>query len=356
MRMNILISGGLGYLGSFLANNFSDTSSNKVVIVDPGLFMPSTDVTMMLKKQNIFYHKNIASRVQKHELSIYGDFDLTIDASGLSNDAVCNELPEFVHRFNIEEPINFAQLSASLNTKKHIICSSSAIYGFRDATLQCAPEPFTEEDDFSPQTLYAQSKVSLEERIRELDVDFPVYLLRLGTLYGVSPAHRFDLAVNIMTLHALTKKRITVLGGGNQYRPFVSLQDVYEVINKLPENHPGVTSLNVSYEQNNISIGRLASLVQEAVPNSEIIYAPDDPDLRSYPIDSSLLKKIIQRDKPLMDIIGGIKDNISYINSRMHLDLHGYLFNRGKFVREAVKFKPLCDNFFNYIPTEAGHE
>ena len=94
--MNILISGGLGYLGSFLANNFSSSSSNTVVIVDPGLFMPSVDVTTMLMKKNIFYHKSIASRVQKDELCIW-DFDLTIDASGLSNDAVCNELPEFVH-------------------------------------------------------------------------------------------------------------------------------------------------------------------------------------------------------------------------------------------------------------------
>ena len=80
----------------------------------------------------------------------------------MSNDAVCNELPEFVHHFNVEEPLKFAHLSASLNTKKHIVCSSSAIYGFRDATLQCAPQSFMEDDDFSPQTLYAESKVSLK--------------------------------------------------------------------------------------------------------------------------------------------------------------------------------------------------
>ena len=347
--MNILISGGLGYLGSFLANNFSDITSNNVVIVDPGLYMPSIEVAMMLKKKNVFHHKNIASRIQKYELSKYGDFDLTIDASGLSNDAVCNELPEFIHRFNVEEPLSFAQLSASLNTKKHIICSSSAIYGFRDATQQCAPQPFMEVDKFSPQTLYANSKVILEERIRELSLDFPVYLLRLGTLFGVSPAHRFDLAVNIMTLHAMTLKRITVLGGGKQFRPFVSLQDVENVIVKLPTNQTGFCSLNVSYPKNNISIGELASIIQAKIETCEIIYAPDDPDIRSYPICSLSMQEQIQQKEPLMNIEKGVEDNVSYIKSRMHLDLHGSIFNRGKTVREVLKFKPLCDNFYDYL-------
>ena len=165
--------------------------------------------------------------------------------------------------------------------------------------LQCAPQSFMEDDDFSPQTLYAESKVSLEERIRDINVNFPVYILRLGTLFGVSPAHRFDLAVNIMTLHAMTLKRITVLGGGKQFRPIVSLQDVQNVIERLPVDQSGFSSINISYPQNNISIGELASIVQAQIENSEIIYAPDDPDIRSYPICSSTMHQLIDQKKSL---------------------------------------------------------
>ena len=110
--MNILISGGLGYLGSFLANNLSSNKSNKVVILDPGLFMPTSDILLLLQRDNVFFHKTLSSEITKEHLSCFGSFDLTIDASGLSNDAVCNQLPDFVHRFNVEEPLKFIELSA----------------------------------------------------------------------------------------------------------------------------------------------------------------------------------------------------------------------------------------------------
>ena len=203
-----------------------------------------------------------------------------------------------------------------------------------NAESQCSPTPFKENDCFSPQTIYARSKVSLEEQIASLEVKFPTYLLRLGTLYGVSPAHRFDLAVNIMTLHALTRKRITVLGGGKQYRPFVSLIDVQNSILELPTDSVGIRSLNISYPENNISIGELASIVQAKIPNSEIIYAPDDPDMRSYPISSLLMQHEIKREESIMNIAQGVEDNIIYIKSRMHLG-HGTLYNRGSTVENS---------------------
>ena len=53
-----------------------------------------------------------------------------------------------------------------------------------------------------------------------------VCLLRLATVFGLSPRMRFDLAINVMTKNAYVARRIMVDGGGRQWRPFVHVRDV----------------------------------------------------------------------------------------------------------------------------------
>ena len=50
-------------------------------------------------------------------------------------------------------------------------------------------------------------------------------VLRLATVFGLSPRMRFDLAINVMTKNAYVGRRITVDGGGRQWRPFVHVRD-----------------------------------------------------------------------------------------------------------------------------------
>ena len=52
-----------------------------------------------------------------------------------------------------------------------------------------------------------------------------VCALRLATVFGLSPRMRFDLAINVMTKNAYVGRRITVDGGGRQWRPFVHVRD-----------------------------------------------------------------------------------------------------------------------------------
>ena len=56
------------------------------------------------------------------------------------------------------------------------------------------------------------------------DKNFKVNL-RNSTLYGFSNSMRLDLAINIFVLNIL-KKEITIDGDGNQYRPFISVNEL----------------------------------------------------------------------------------------------------------------------------------
>ena len=63
-------------------------------------------------------------------------------------------------------------------------------------------------------------------RLALADNGFCVSALRNATVFGISPRMRFDLVVNLMTLHAFELGRITVMGGGRQWRPLVHVKDV----------------------------------------------------------------------------------------------------------------------------------
>src|SRR5205807_911993 len=112
-----------------------------------------------------------------------------------------------------------------------------------------------------------------------------VCVLRLATVFGLSPRMRFDLAINVMTKNAYVARRITVDGGGRQWRPFVHVRDVANAITLAlagdVSNVAGAV-FNVGSDQNNVQILNLAFRVRDAIPGTEVVHAPTDPDLRDY--------------------------------------------------------------------------
>jgi nucleoside-diphosphate-sugar epimerase len=88
-----------------------------------------------------------------------------------------------------------------------------------------------------------------------------------------------------MTKNAYVARKITVEGGGQQWRPFVHVRDVAESVRCVLESKLGVLAnrvLNVGSSANNVRIKNLAYRVRDLVPGTEIVMAPTDPDLRDY--------------------------------------------------------------------------
>jgi nucleoside-diphosphate-sugar epimerase len=85
----------------------------------------------------------------------------------------------------------------------------------------------TEIDECYPQTEYARSKLAVEEALREFAApNFEPVILRNATVFGLAPRMRFDLAINIMTLRAWRERVVYIMGGWEQWRPFIHISDV----------------------------------------------------------------------------------------------------------------------------------
>jgi nucleoside-diphosphate-sugar epimerase len=95
---------------------------------------------------------------------------------------------------------------------------------------------------------------------------------------------RLDVSVNLLTMQALTKGKISVFGG-SQVRPNIHIDDIANVYLHFID-HPEVTGIyNAGFE--NISILEIAKLVAKHLPTEITVTESNDP--RSYRVNSDKL-------------------------------------------------------------------
>jgi nucleoside-diphosphate-sugar epimerase len=201
-----------------------------------------------------------------------------VDLCGLSNDLSAEIDPELTRSINIEGGKRLATLAKQAGVRRYVYSSSASVYGAGDRPN------LTETDACKPLTLYARSKVEVEDHLRSIaGGGFEPVILRNATVFGVAPRMRFDLAVNVMTLRAYKEGRIFVMGSGEQWRPFVAVQDVVMAfILALEFSQKDVSGQTFNIGTANHTISQIAKKVKDQFPMAEMLTIPDDPDRRSY--------------------------------------------------------------------------
>ncbi len=123
----------------------------------------------------------------------------------------------------------------------------------------------------------------------------PWVIIRPATVCGYAPRLRLDLTVNILTMAALTKGKITVFGG-EQKRPNIHIDDMTDLYTQLVyESGEKILGKTFNAGSSNLSVIGIAILVQKIVQESktkkvEIEFKPTD-DLRSYHVSSQKIKR-----------------------------------------------------------------
>ncbi len=234
--------------------------------------------------------------------------DTVVHLACISNDPSCEldaALTEEVN-FRSFEPLVVAAREAGV--RRFVFASSSSVYGISDA-----PE-VTEEHPRRPITAYNDSKARCEDVLWRHQVPgFTTVALRPATLCGVSSRQRLDLTVNVLTIHALEKREITVFGG-QQMRPNLHLDDMVDLyvrVLEVPEAAIAGQAFNVS--QRNYRVEDVAKIVQQALRadapelgDIRIRFEESD-DLRSYHVNTDKLFKALDY-RPARGIEIAIRD------------------------------------------------
>lgn len=282
--MKLLITGVNGYLGNVL-NSKIDINMPHVHKIDLGIF-----------KHKTFDYTRLDLSIASFSNIFYNQIDTIVHLAGVSNDPSAELDADLTHRMNVEASKRLIDFASAVGVKRFIFASSASVYGSNSNLV-------TETSEVKPLTAYAKSKKEIEDYLLDFK-DLNPIILRFGTLFGVSPKMRFDLAINLMVKDALLKGEVNVYGGGEQFRPFLHVNDAANLLYYLINMHKNNEHSIYNYSISNIKIKTLAEIIAEITKAKLVIHPIDSPDLRNYKMNSSLAYS--EFPKPETSIVDGI--------------------------------------------------
>jgi UDP-glucose 4-epimerase len=279
--MNVLVTGGAGYIGTELVDLLvSNPSVDKVIVYDnlsrmnynlflglklqrhpklsfvKGELLDSRSLRKVLKGIDVVYH--LAAKVTT-------PFD--------SSDS---HVYEQVNHWGTAELVYAVEES---NVKRFIYTSSSGVYGSSSGAVDENTIP-------NPKTFYAISKLRGEEHVRRLFDKIDTYIFRCGNVYGYSKSMRFDSVINKFVFEANFNRIVTVQGDGKQSRSFIHIDRVSRALNNcIAGELPGGT---YNLVERSIKIFDIVDELKQLLPELEFIFINQHLKLRELIVKENL--------------------------------------------------------------------
>ncbi|MEL6537741.1 MAG: SDR family oxidoreductase, partial [Bacteroidota bacterium] len=254
--MNILITGGAGYLGTELTGRLIGLPDVKEVRVFDNLSRKQHDFFLGHRKEGYEKVKFIQGDLldsRKLKKALDG-VDVVYHLAAFVTTPFANADP---HNYEQVNHWGTAELTYALEEAKQVsrvvYASSTSVYGAQKA-------PVTEETVPNPRTFYGISKMRGEEHIRRLSDSKATYILRLGNVYGYNRSLRFDAVINRFMFDAHFTGRLSIHGDGQQHRAFLPIEMVGKIMTELAQAEVPSGTYNVVVQHHPV-------LVQAEVPS-----------------------------------------------------------------------------------------
>ncbi len=280
--MNILITGGAGFIGSHLADHFS--KENKVFILDNF----STG-----KLQNINQDRCITIKgdIRNKELldNIMQDMDYVFHEAALISVPLSMKNPSDTIKINTLGTLNVLESAKNAGIKKVIIASSAAVYG-NDPVL-----PKHEGMTPVPESPYAVTKIDCEylARIFFNYHGLSTAVLRYFNVYGPrqDPNSPYASAIPIFIKKALLGEDIIIYGDGDQTRDFIYVSDIVHA-NEIMMIHGDGGVFNAA-SGISITINQVVKIILEITGSrSNVIHTDDrEGDVRFSSADITVISQ-----------------------------------------------------------------
>lgn len=296
----ILVTGGAGYVGSILVRkllerNYRVRIVDSLLYGDQGLRDIADDPRLEVIEGDI-RHLWTMARATKGVSSV-------IALAAFVGDAACELDPEETIATNYESVRLMADVCRRQGVRRVIFASSCSVYGANSDLV------LNEGSWLNPVSLYARTRIQAEEVLLHCAESFEVVILRLATVFGLSPRMRFDLLVNTLTLNAVVNRRMQVFGG-DQWRPNLHVCDAADAFvlgleAPYERVHKGI--FNVGANENNFTITQIADRVKQHVGRVEVEVKTEQTDQRNYRVGFDKIRYVLGF-QPQFTVEAGIKE------------------------------------------------
>ncbi len=286
--MNVLITGGVGFVGSHLVERFISKKYN-VTVVDNLLTGSKKNLEPFLENENFTF---IDFDVQNH-IEISQDLDYVLHLASAASPKAYTQHPINTLKAGSIGTINTLGL-AKAKSSKYLLTSTSEIYG----DPQISPQPETYWGNVNPNGVrsmydeakrFAEAAVASYNRIYNLDTR----TVRLFNTYGPKMKINDGRVVTNFISQAIKGEDITIYGNGNQTRSFCFIDDtVLGIIKAMESDSSEVFNIG---NPNEITILQLAEKVI-SLTNSKsgikFVQLPEDDPMQRKPDITKANKKL----------------------------------------------------------------
>ena len=309
----VLVTGGAGYIGSHLVRMLLERGYY-VRILDRFDYGRVGIATLHHPRLEIVQGDICNSRdVSRAARDVYG----VIALAAIVGDPACNLDPEETINLNYAATKILAETCNFYGVRRLVFASSCSVYGSNSHGW------LTERSRLNPVSLYARTRVLSENILLDRRGDVEPVILRLATVFGLSPRMRYDLVVNTLTARAVADQRITVMGG-NQWRPNVHCRDAARAFT-LALEAPGADvageTFNLGGDSENYTISQLGEMVARIVGDVEVVTQGDAPDPRDYRVSFEKIRRGLGFE-PQFSVEDGIREVAAAMRADPALQRH----------------------------------
>ena len=279
--MNILVTGGAGYLGSVLVPTLL-ADGHEVTVLDNFLYGQASLL-------DCCHHPGLTilrgdARDRAVLAAAIKQADAIMPLACLTGAPVCERNPAEARSVNLEAVRLLLELRS--RTQPVIFPTTNSGYGIGEAGIRC-----TEATPLRPVSLYGRLKVDAERAVLEAGNSVT---LRLATAFGISPRMRLDLLVNDFVYRAVTDGFLVVFQG-HFTRNYIHVRDIARAFLHALAHLEQMTGqpYNVGLSEANCSKLELCAAIKQQVPRFYYVEAAigEDPDKRNYLVSNEKIER-----------------------------------------------------------------
>lgn len=257
--MNLLVTGGAGYIGSGLLVKLGEKFPDATITSLDNLTTGDYHYVEHLKEDDR-YDLLVGDVRKKSDLkkAIVSDTSGIIHLAAMPGLKICNDQPKNAINTNIYGTHLLLEEAVNQDVERFIFASSAAVYG----TPQ--EQPISEKHPVKPVNLYGVTKASGEQLVNACYITHGLNttILRLSNVYGLSAYTKWKTVIAKFVWQAVHDRPLTVRADGKQQRNFVHVKDVIDaIIRCLGSSKKAVVGETFNIGGQALSVNQIANTV-----------------------------------------------------------------------------------------------
>ncbi len=288
---HVLITGGLGHIGSELIRRLAENRSVRAItILDNLLTQRYASLFDLPKEVDYTFVEGDVLATDDVARAMRG-VDAVVHLAAITNAEGSFDISEQVQSVNYDGTRNVVQVCAQQGVRPLLFPSTTSVYG----PVSGIAREDCDRSELRPQSPYATSKLAAEDEILAATErgEISGVVLRLGTIFGSSPGMRFHTAVNKFIFSAVTGQLLTVWSDAVELvRPYLALEDGVAAIEFMLD-HPEAVGQVYNVVTLNATLDQVIDAVRSNVPGVEIEYTNTRLlNQVSYHVDDSKIREL----------------------------------------------------------------